>query len=256
MARELGGLVALNALLVAAGAGILVTVGWCRPGAAWRSISLSYLAGAAYVGAVGSLVLICGLALDRAEFVVLAALPGLAYAVRSLLLRGRYPPLEAASMSVTRVTLKWALPGLLIAAITVIRSCWQPLNGWDAFFFWTPKAEAIVKLQGLSAPFLRARASANYPQLVPSLESLAFRFMGRFDTTLVHVQFALLLLAFVGAIREVAGPRLRASPTAVILILIAVAPMMVNQTLSAYADVPVAIFTTLGALALWRAATG
>jgi 4-amino-4-deoxy-L-arabinose transferase-like glycosyltransferase len=94
-------------------------------------------------------------------------------------------------------------------------------------------------------------ANADYPAVMPALESAAFRFMGQFDTTLVHVQFALLFVGFVAALGELLRRWAEPQKLAVVLVVIAAAPAMYSQSTDAYADAPLAIFASLGALLLW-----
>ena len=250
MLGELLGLLLLNALLWLAGAGVLLLTRWSSPQALRCWVGLAYLVGAAWTGVVGGILLVAGLAFDRVEIAVTASVPILVFAVVDRVRAGaRQPGVSAAGA-------RWvAAPAVLIAGLMVVRCAFEPMTGWDAFSFWTPKAESIIYFHGLSAAFYHSGvANADYPPFATALESAAFRFMGQFDTTLVHVQYGLLVLAFVAALAELL--RRFANPTrlALVLVLIVVSPAVYLQTLSAYSDVPLAIFVSLGAVLLWQGA--
>ncbi len=252
MAEEILGLLLLNGLFWVAGAGLLLLTGWLGPGELPRWPGLAYVAGVAWAGVAGELMLVCGLSFDRTELVAVALTPG---AILLLLSHRRQlapgPRLLHAGAHLI------AVPAILIAGLGLARSTRLPMSAWDAWSFWTPKAESIVDFHGLSSAFIGSGVSnPDYPLLVPALESSAFRFMGTFDTTLVHVQFSLLFIAFIGAAVELfgvlLGPGERRREQAVILALIAAAPAMYVQSTDAYADAPLAIMVSLGALVLWR----
>jgi len=249
MVDETLGLLTLNALMYAAGAGLLLLVRWTSVAGLRRWVGLGYLAGVAWCGVAGGILLVCGLSFDRVEIAVVCAIPpGLAG------LASRFRNGDQAREA-QPAGLGWlAAPAICIAGLAVVRAVVQPLGtgAWDAWSFWTPKAESIVYFHGLSGGFLRSGvANADYPPLIPALESAAFRFMGQFDTTLVHVQFALLFLAFVAAAGELLRGRTDSRILAAVLIVIAAAPAMYRQSTDAYADVPLAVFVSLGALLLW-----
>jgi hypothetical protein len=243
MVEEVAGLVALNALIWAAGMALLElgSIDALR-----RRVFLAYVIGFAWLGVVGSLLLVMRRPLNRWEIICVALAPAAAALVAR---RGSRP------RGAVQVLNPWwvAVPGVVMALTTLVRSTAQPLGGWDAWSFWTPKAESIVYFDGLSGPFFRSGvANPDYPLLIPALESSAFRFMGQMDTTLVHVQFALLALAFIGALADVLAGWADPRRLSVVLVLVAAAPAVYTQTLDAYADVPIAIFTSVGALLLWQ----
>src|SRR5262249_52379892 len=248
MGKELLGLAVLNVLLLVAGSGVLVSVRWCSPAAVHRFRGIAYVTGVAYAGVAGSLLLALGLAFTRIEFLLAVLAPWAVWAVRDRVQGGSAPRIPT-----PRYT--WfGLSAIAVAAVTVVRSAWQPLTAWAAWAFWTPKAESIVYFGGLSKTFFHSGiANPDYPPLIPALESLAFRFMGSFDTTLVHVQFSLLLFGFVVALTELVGMRPAPRTGSIFIILIATAPTLILQTVDAYADVPIAIFASLGAVMLWSA---
>jgi 4-amino-4-deoxy-L-arabinose transferase-like glycosyltransferase len=247
MVDEILGLAALNTLLSASGAGLLVLVGWASVAELRHWVGLSYLAGVAWCGVLGELCLVCGLSFDRFEIVLVSVVPpALATVVSRFRLADQCRHVRAPGS-------RWlAIPAISIAGLAVVRSVAQPLSAWDAWSFWTPKAESIVYFHGLSSAFLRSGvANADYPAFGPVLESAAFRFMGQFDTTLVHIQFSLLFVAFVAAVGESLRRWAEPEKLGAVLIVIAAAPAMYTQSVNAMADVPLAIYVSLGALLLW-----
>ena len=90
----------------------------------------------------------------------------------------------------------------------------------------------------------------DYPLLVPVFESIEYRAMGAVDTRAIHLQFWLLLMAFVLAIIYLGfrrGTLLEWLPLAVV---VAITPSVVSQIFKAYADIPTALFLALGVLLL------
>src|SRR5204863_6180208 len=90
----------------------------------------------------------------------------------------------------------------------------------------------------------------DYPLLVPVFESIEYRAMGVVDTRAIHVQFWLLLMAFVLAILYLGfrrGTLLEWLPFAVV---VAITPSVVSQIFTAYADIPMALFLAVGLLHL------
>jgi hypothetical protein len=90
----------------------------------------------------------------------------------------------------------------------------------------------------------------DYPLLVPVFESIEYRAMGSVDTRAIHLQFWLLLVAFVLAILYLGlrrGTLLEWLPLAVV---VAITPSVVSQIFKAYADIPTALFLAVGVLLL------
>jgi 4-amino-4-deoxy-L-arabinose transferase-like glycosyltransferase len=90
----------------------------------------------------------------------------------------------------------------------------------------------------------------DYPLLVPVFESIEYRAIGAVDTRAIHLQFWLLLIAFVLAVLYLGfrrGTLLEWLPLAVV---VAITPSVVSQIFTAYADIPMALFLSLGALLL------
>ena len=246
MIRSLAGLGLANALFLAAGCGVVRLLGWRLR----RRLGLAYMAGMATVGVVSTLLLIAGLALEWWEALILCAL------LASLGLVRRERPEDPGARPAWRIALPFGslLGGFL--AVLFVQSAYQPLNTWDAWSDWTMKARAIVLLGGLKTSLFANQAYVSlhldYPVLMPSVEAIDFRFMGHPDGQVIHVQFWLLLVGFLVAVYELL--RDRVSPTLLwpTLLVLASAPALVDNLTSGDADMPVALFFSLAAVAAWR----
>jgi hypothetical protein len=110
-----------------------------------------------------------------------------------------------------------------------------------------------VALGGLDAAVFGNVAYADfhpdYPLLVPALEAFAFRF--DVGVRVVHVEFWLLLAAFTGALVELLRDRVGPLATWAAAIAVAWTPKFGAEALSANADIPLAVFLVLAALAAW-----
>ncbi|HST14083.1 MAG TPA: hypothetical protein VLJ44_04415 [Gaiellaceae bacterium] len=247
MIRALAGLAFANAAFLVAGAGLVRLFGWrvrSHPG-------LAYMSGVASVGVISTLMLIAGLALRGWQVLVLCAL------VASLGFVPRGRPAESTGAKMDR---RIALPagGLLGGYLVVlfVQSVFQPLNSWDAWAKWTMKARAIVLLGGLDTSVFANHAYQplvlDYPMLIPALEAMDFRFMGRLDNLVIHVQFWLLLVGFIVAAYELLRDRVPQMLLWPSLLLVGTAPALATNLTSAYGDAPVAFFFGLAAIAGWR----
>jgi hypothetical protein len=246
MIRSLAGLVLANACFLAAGLGIVRLFGWRLR----RHLGIAYMAGVAAVGVLSTLMLLVGLALQWWQALVLCAL------LASLGLVRRERVEDAGPRPAWRI----ALPagGLLggYLAVLFVQSLYQPLNTWDAWSDWTMKARAIVLLGGLKTSLFANHAYASlhldYPVLMPAVEAIDFRFMGRLDPQVIHVQFWLLFAGFLVAVYELLRDRVPQTLLWPALLVLGTAPALVDNLTSGDADVPVAVFFALAALAGWR----
>jgi hypothetical protein len=105
----------------------------------------------------------------------------------------------------------------------------------------------------LDEQFFRELANPTYPPLVPALEAAAFHAMGSADAVTLHVQFWFFLTGFVAAIAGLLAPRVRAPVLWPVLLLVLVAPRVVNRALEPQADFLLDYFFALAAVlvALW-----
>ena len=119
---------------------------------------------------------------------------------------------------------------------------YQPLWAFDAWTFWTPKAHALLAMNGLDAGWFGAHDLRNldYPLLLPAVEAATFRFTG-YETRLLDLQSWLALVAFCAATVEVVC-RLggRRSVLYAALLTVVFAPSVADQLAGAEADIPLA----------------
>jgi hypothetical protein len=246
------GLAALNALFLVAGAGLLWAVrGW----AAWTEFLR--LAGVAYLMGVAAVVLplvwLLTLGLGPSVPVVIVVSVAIAW-VGAYLGRGRTRP-SLRLRSRPREPL--ALLGAALAAVAVV---WleayfrvaraSGLEAFDAWSFWVPKAQAIYYFGGLDEELFRALAGPSYPILVPTLEASGFHFMGAADTNVLHVQFWLLLLGFVGAIAGLLRPRVPLFVVWGFLAAFVLMPELASRAIAPQGDWTLDFFFAAAALAL------
>jgi hypothetical protein len=238
-----------NALFLGAGIGVRRVLGsqhgWKTP----SGIALSYLVGIACFGVLAQLLLVAGLSLTRAQAIGLALL---LFGLGLLRPRLTVAQAEATARSVAG-TLLMLLAVALVLALGV-RSFYEPLASWDAWAFWIPKAKSIVLLKGLDARFFAAPTTGNadYPLLLPAVEATDFRFMRHFDTQVVHLQYWLILVGFLGAVPALLRDQVRPLLLRFTVVVLACLPSLAFHTETAYADVPLAVFVALAAILGWR----
>jgi hypothetical protein len=229
---DLFGLLLLNVLFLAAGAGVIAACGW-RPGA--RSLGLAYLVGVGTYGVTAQLLYVLGASLARWQVIAVCAVAALP-ALRAI------PQLSNTSKE--RLTPLWpAVVLALFLALIAVDLWWQPLWTYDAWTFWTPKAHALQALNGLQAPWFSQTdlPNSDYPLLLPAVEAAGFRFTG-YETALLDLQSLLILAAFVRAVYEAGVVRARPIVLWAVLALLVAAPSVVDQLASAEADIPEAVF--------------
>jgi hypothetical protein len=244
-----GQLLLANALFLGAGIGVRRIVGSTHGSGRLSRLALSYLVGVASFGVLAQLLLVAGLSLTATEATALA----LGLLALGLVRRPRPEPRPApAAWDAREIFLALAAAAMVLAL--GIRSFYEPLVSWDAWAFWIPKAKSIVLLHGLDGRFFAAPTTANadYPLLLPSIEATDFRFMGAFDMQVVHLQFWLLLVAFLGALPALLRDQVRPTLLRFAVVVLACAPSLALHAESAYADVPLAVFVALAGVAGWR----
>lgn len=237
-------LLAFNAALLCAGVGVTRVLAWPTT---TGSLGLAYLAGAAAYGVAAQLLYVLGAPLQLWQVVgtcaVLAAL-GLVPRVRRAL------PAWPRPASRLELVLACAACALLVAV--AIDLWFQPLWAYDSWTFWTPKARALVRLDGLDAGWFTQSDLLNrdYPLLLPAVEAGGFRFTG-IETRLLDLQSWLFLVAFAAAFLHLVAGRASRVVTWTVLAMVAFAPTLAAQLAYAEADVPLAaFFACAGLLAL------
>lgn len=249
MTIEVLALLFVNGCLLGAGAGVTRALGvWRRPGELITVLATSLLAGVATFGVAAQLLYVLGFSMSAAQAFVLCA----------LLASAAVLPLAPASPLGQRerfTRMEW-IAALLLAApliLLAIDALHQPLASWDAWTQWTPKAQALVQLDGLDSAVFANPAYADwhpdYPLLVPALEAFAFRF--GVGVRVVHLEFWLLLAAFVVSLLELLRPRVGPLLAWSAVLAIVWTPKIGAEALSGNADMPLAVFLVLTAVVAW-----
>ncbi len=248
---RVAGLLGANALMLAAGFGLLPLLGIAR---SWRELvarsGLAYLCGIVLAGIVAAHLALVHVSVGWIGLSVLALASLAAGALR---LRGSERP-------------EWRRPGWFSLAAVAALAAWlaecarafavAPLDRYDAWAIWALKGHALYAF-GWADPTIFAGqeyrfANLDYPLLLPSLEAIDFRAMGAFDTRLLHLQFLLLLVAALAALGAVLRDRVPQFLVWLTLAAIASAPAVFDQLLTAYADLPLALVFAVGCAAAGR----
>ena len=265
--RSVLGPVFLAGLFAVAGLGVLHAI---RPFAvrplrpallnAVAALGLAYLLGIATVLPAAIALLVFGVALSLPAFTVLAlGIAAVGIAVGVVRRADAPPPREVVPLAlptrVDRVFVLGAAALLLGFALLVLPLYTSAATvEWDAWSIWTRKAVALFELNTLVPAFWTAKPYAfmhqDYPILLPLLENLHFKAIGRIDTQSVHVQFWLLLVAFPWAMGYLVARAGRAAVWAPVVLGAAAAPAIATVIIGGLADVPVALFVGCGVLAL------
>lgn len=249
MTGEIAGLLLVNGCLLAAGAGITRAFGMWRSGRELTTVlATSFLAGVAGFAVCAQLLYVLGFSLGIVQTLLVCSSLTATGFVR---LPSARPLTASAPMRTWErfAVLLVAMPMLLLA----LDALYQPLASWDAWTQWTAKADALVELDGLDSSVFANPAYADwhpdYPLLVPALEAFAIR-VG-VGVRVIHLEFWLLLAAFVVALVELLRPRVGPLLTWCGVLAIVWTPKIGAETLSANADMPLAIFLVLTAVATW-----
>jgi hypothetical protein len=246
-------LLAANVCLLLAGAGVLRLLGgWREIRHLPRRLGLSYMCGVAAVGLIAQLLYMAGLSLVLWQILLLCA----ALSVAGLLGRGPEPRPALAVPDRERPVLTLAVGiGAAFLVLAAVDFWFQPLSAWDAWQQWTAKAQSLVLLDGLDPDVFAAAPyvawNPDYPILLPALEAIDFRFMGGFNTQIIHLQFWLLLVGFFAALAELLRDRVRPLVLWPLLLSLLLAPALVVHAGSAQADMPLGGFVGLAAVCAW-----
>jgi hypothetical protein len=255
---ELTGLAIVNAAYALVGAAAFVAGGWVKPDepATWRRLGAAYLFGIAVLVIPASYLSLLQIPVGWSAFVLGLLIVGLAIrrvGVPRRLPRPhvRRPSREAvAAAAITTV-------GLVVLAYSFRTFVVRPLVEIDAWAIWAAKARLLYQAPGAAPAALRSGlyGQAPYPLAVPTLQALGFGAMGRFDGTVIGAQFAGLAFGFVAALWSILERHARPVAIALSMTAVVVAPQILYQLLTHYADVPLGLFVGLGvaAGAAWTA---
>jgi hypothetical protein len=263
MTQSLAGLLALNALFAVAGASVV----WALGGAAtWPDLirlgGVAYLLGLAAVVTLCTFVLVLGGPVDVSVIAAVALGTAAAAGVAGARF-GRRRPTGAPRASSKSRREPFRLVGLGCAALTVLylANLFRAARlqsqftffEWDVWNSWTTKAKSFYFFDGLDPDVYGTFFMSGYPIFVPTLEAMAFHFMGTPDTTTLHVQFWLLVVGFVAAVGGLLRPAVPLMLVWPFLLLFVLLPELNRHGLAPQADATLDVLFAVGALlvALW-----
>jgi hypothetical protein len=214
-------------------------------------LGLAYAVGIAAVGLMAANLALLPIAVGMGWLAILAALAVSAGAFRLVRhRRGREPARRhlGPGDAVDALALA-AAAALLVNAARAFAV--KPLQEWDGWALWASRARALYEFDGVwDVVFADLEYGGPYPILFPSLEAVGFRAMGEFDGTLIHVQLALLAIAFVAAAWALLRPIAVPGTAGLTALAIVSAPAVLDQLSTNYADMPLAFFVAIGLLSL------
>src|SRR6185436_11186889 len=143
---------------------------------------------------------------------------------------------------------------LVVLAHAVFAFSVRPLVEWDGWAIWAMKARALYDFGGVDHGVFTTLpyGPLQHPLLLPALEATAFRAMGAFDGTLVHVQLALIAFGFAVGLWTLLRERVPAALAGAAILAIVAADSTLRQLAGNLADIPLAFFVALGVVALAR----
>jgi hypothetical protein len=251
VALELLGLLVVDAAFLVVGAAALVAAGWLTGDpATWARAGVAFPLGLVIVVVPASYV-----ALLRVPVSWTASLVGLlviAAAVVRVRRRGwSFSVPAGAHTRPAAGTVAAAALGLVLAVLLAYSArtfAIRPLVDWDSWAVWTAKARLLYVEPSLAPHALRSGnyGPTPYPLGLPTLEALGFSAMGRYDPTLIGVQFILLAISFPIALWALLRARARSWMIALAALVVVGAPQVLYQLLTHYADVPLGLFVGLG----------
>jgi hypothetical protein len=258
VAVELFGLAIANVAYATVGVAAFVAGGWIVPAepATWRRVGAAYLFGIAVLVVPSSYLALAGIPVGWSALLIGLAAAGLA--IRRVGLVRTLPRPRLGSPTPEAV----AAAALTIVALVVLGYAFRafvvrPLVEYDAWAIWAVKARLLYQDPSAAPAALRSGlyGQSSYPLALPTLQALGFGAMGRFDGTAIGAQFAWLAFGFVAALWSILERHARPTAIALAAAAIVVAPQILYQLLTHYADVPLGLFVGLGvaAGAAWTA---
>jgi hypothetical protein len=258
--REAAGLALVNVTLAGLGAGMLLVFGAWRRLALLSFAALSPLTGVAAYLALMPPLLYAGISPTP---VVLALLAALALVGGLLLERRRGRPGERLASG------RGWLPALILVApmgLLLWHASIKQAVEIDWQLDWALKARLLAGHGGLLTGALDDRffsglysnSHREYPLGLPALQAVDYHAMGQPDTAFVHVQYALILIAFIAAMWVLLRPHVSAPVLTVGLSAVAVSPAVQVHTLYDPWDMMVAALWVAGAVAacIWLGGGG
>jgi hypothetical protein len=264
--RTVVGIAGVTVLFALAGHGVLLAAGLTRLRlrTLLSATGLAYMAGVAATMLLGIVFLTLGGELSLPAFVILALLvcgAGVALELRrgraAGVQRGAEPVAPEARVVASRPEKVVIGVGIaLLVAILVaglVAAGVRPLAEWDGWSIWTRKAVVLASsglderlFGGLPYAFMHP----DYPVLLPLFESLHFRAMGVADGQAIHAALWILLLATLGSVAYLGSRFARIWVWLPVVLALAFGSTFAGQLMTAYADVPLALFAIPGVLCL------
>ncbi|HEV7641487.1 MAG TPA: hypothetical protein VGO39_11520 [Gaiellaceae bacterium] len=251
MAVELTSLLIVNAAYLAVGAAFFVVLGWVtRDRGTWYRLGAAFPIGVIVLVVPASYVALAGIPVSLTASVV-GALILAGAAVRARVWRGLGVRLVPRRPTVSAEGVAGALLGLVLAALLLYSArtfATRPFVEWDSWVVWMSKARLLYEAPSAAPEALRSGhyGQSPYPLGLPTIEALAFSAMGKFDGTLLGVQFLLLAASFPVALWALLRDHARTWMIALVSLVAMGAPQLLFQLLTRYADVPLGIFVGLG----------
>jgi hypothetical protein len=251
------GLVALDALSLAAGMGALHGLGLVRSGRdALRHLGLAIVVGWAGVGIATSTALVVGVPFGA----WLVALVAVAIALGGIAIGRSVTGCRLRAVGERGLASWVAVAGAALVCIQMAALLRRSLGSgapteWDAWTFWLPKAKSIVDFGGLDTGVggFTSFASPTYPPLVPTLEASAFAFMRDTTASALPLQHWIVAAAFVGGLASLLATRVRPAilwPSLAMLVSLPTFAVLIGSSLG---DEPLMLLLGLGGacLGLW-----
>lgn len=254
MSSQLALLLLANALLLLIGLGLLPLFGVARsPKQLAMRAGLAYLAGLAAGGVISASLALVGVATG---WPVLGALAAASLTAGAFRLNGSLRP-RLPRKPGTVILASLSAFGLLAFFVHAGRAfAVAPLLNFDGWAIWALKGHMLALLGWADPGFFANRQAfiihREYPLLLPSLEAIDIRAMGEFNVQLLHVQLLLFAPAAVTAFASLLSDRTAAVVLWPSLLALATAPGLLGELYTARADLPLAIFFSVGAVAAGR----
>jgi hypothetical protein len=253
---SLAGLLAAQLLYVAVGTGLLPLLRIVPGrGAPLARFGLAYMVGLAATGILAAHLALLDVPLGLLELFVLAAV-SVALGARRLRRNDRARAAAAPAWRFGRASLVAGLGALAVLLVLLVHAARvfavRPLVEWDGWAIWATKARALYEFGGVYEPVFTTYPPLQHPLFLPSVEAIAFRAIGAFDGTLIHVQLIALAFGFAAALWGLLGDRVPPVLLGVTVLAILAAEPVLPQLSTNLADVPLAFLVALGVAALGR----
>jgi hypothetical protein len=261
------GFVGVHLLLAAAGGTLLYALGLveARPRSLALAAGAAYFCGIALVFPLLVLLLVVGVPVTFATFVVVVTVAAGSLAAGGTVLRGRgrLGPPPPPPRPVRRRSLEWwavrlSFGGIAVFFVGAAVAFYDLPTFWDDAHHWSSRALALYHYDHLLGdvffnPALVVPSHLEYPLLQPLLESTLWRAMGQRALSLAHVELWIVFGSFIWTIAWLLAPGRRTITWLPALGALAIAGGTFSSIVLGNADVTVASLVAAGLLcvALW-----